>query len=526
MRRYRWTATLAVLVAAISTTACGSDGPQETAASATLVVDTVFNLKTADPARMYEPTGNLVLRPVYESLLTFDRGDVTTLVPGLAELPEVSQDATEFRFTLRQGAVFADGAPVTAADVVFSLNRVRNLEGSPAFLLDGVTASAPDERTVLLATEESDPGLPNRIANPALGVLRAEVVKQQGGTDQPGASTSDKAEAYLNGTSAGSGPYVLRSYDPTTEVVLERNAKYWGQAPRYQRIVVRNVPAPTQRLNVLQGASQVALDLSPDQAADLQGKAQVLRTPSSNVIFLYANLNPAASSVTAAPGFAEAVRYGIDYASLVDLGGDGSAQSPGVIPGGPNGFVGALGSGDAVKRDLDRAKAALATSGAAGTEINLVYASDQQINGVDLGDLAARVQQNLREVGITVTLRPAPVQTALDTYRAGTDAMGLWWWGPDYPDPSDYLVFAPGELVGLRAGWAADGDAEVTGLAEAARTATGDGRAGAYEAFQRGLNERGPFVPLLQPAQVIAHASSVQNVHYNPVWLIDLDELG
>jgi peptide/nickel transport system substrate-binding protein len=112
------------VIVASSTAACNAGGGSATPASgAPLVVDTVFNLKTADPGRMYEPAGNLILRPVYESLLTFDGGDVTKVVPSLAGLPEVSPDATRFTFTLRPGAVFADGTPVTAADIVFSLNR-------------------------------------------------------------------------------------------------------------------------------------------------------------------------------------------------------------------------------------------------------------------------------------------------------------------------------------------------------------------------------------------------------------------
>src|SRR5260370_34096323 len=104
--------------------------------------------------------------------------------------------------------------------------------------------------------------------------------------------------------------------------------------------------------------------------------------------------------------------------------------------------------------DLTKAQAARAASGVGHPTLNLIYPSDIQVNGISFGDLAARVQQNLQQVGINVNLQGQSIQVALNSYRGGQEAMGLWYWGPDFPDPSDYLNFLPGALVGLRAGWA------------------------------------------------------------------------
>ncbi len=97
------------------------------------------------------------------------------------------------------------------------------------------------------------------------------------------------------------------------------------------------------------------------------------------------------------------------------------------------------------------------------------YPSDLAVNGISFGDLAARVQQDLAQVGITVKLQGQSIQVALAGYRAGTEQMGLWYWGPDYPDPSDYLNFLPGELVGLRAGWAKGSDPSLEALGDQGR---------------------------------------------------------
>ena len=78
--------------------------------------------------------------------------------------------------------------------------------------------------------------------------------------------------------------------------------------------------------------------------------------------------------------------------------------------------------------------------------------------------LAQKIKSDLGKVGITAKLTGSPVATSLGTYRAGTEQLGLWYWGPDYPDPNDYLAFLPGATVGLRAGWPAGADPTLEAL--------------------------------------------------------------
>jgi peptide/nickel transport system substrate-binding protein len=516
------------LVAALGLSACGGGDDDGGSASSdgdrTLVVDTSFQLTTSDPARMFEPTGQIVDHVIYETLFTFEGTDSTTPIPLIATGDEVSADGLVHTMTLRDDVTFSDGTPMTADDVVFSLNRVAQVKGNPSFLMDGVTVAKVDDTTITLTTATPDPALPFKLTNPALGVVNSAAVTDEGGSADPGADTADTAEDALNGESQGSGPYVLDTFDVQDQVVLVKNPDYWGDEPTYDRIVLRNTEASVQSVNVRSGDSQLVLDLSADQAAELGGDVTVDSSASANVFFVYTNNDPAVSPITSNPGFQEAVRYGIDYDALVELAGEGASQTPGVIP---TTFLGALDAGDAVARDVDRAKAALAGSGIADPSVTMSYPSDVQVNGIDFGDLAAAVQQQLAEVGITLELAPAPVQTALEGYRGGTEQMGLWSWGPDYPDPSDYLVFTPGQLVGLRAGWAAGADPELETAATAvASEFDDDARAEQYTSIQQRLNEVGPFYPLIQPAQVLAYSSSLEGVAFNPSWTVDLADLG
>ena len=87
-------------------------------------------------------------------------------------------------------------------------------------------------------------------------------------------------------------------------------------------------------------------------------------------------------------------------------------------------FLGSLPAGSGPAYDLAKAKAALAASGAGHPTLNLVYPSDIQVNGLNFGDLAARIQQDLQQVGITVKLQGQSIQVALNSYRGGKEQMG------------------------------------------------------------------------------------------------------
>src|SRR5579864_3605818 len=248
MRLNQWLAVGCVFAATGGLAACNSSsgtsvGKTSLPPVSNLVVETSFVLKTLDPARMFEPTGLMIDHTIYDTLLTYKGSNVTTPVPDLATSYTASSDAKTYTFTLRQGVKFANGDPVTASDVVFSLTRTKNINGNPSFLMAGITATAPNANTVLLSSDTANTAIPAILTNPALGIVDAKKVQAAGGSDAANAATADKAETALNTASEGSGPYTLTSYSNTTQVVLTANPKYWGPKPRYGKIVIRNVEA-------------------------------------------------------------------------------------------------------------------------------------------------------------------------------------------------------------------------------------------------------------------------------------------
>lgn len=487
--------------------------------ASSLVIDTAFSIETGDPGHTYDPTGNMIAKALYETLVDFAGSDVSTPVPGLATW-EQNDAATEFTFTLEGDRVFSDGTPIEAKDVVFSLQRIQGLaEAKPSFLLGGLTISEVDEKTVKIVSDAPRLQLPAILANPALGILNSDVVIENGGATDG----SDTAQAFLDGESAGSGPFVLDTLDLTSQVVLTKNAEYNGdEEAGYERVVVRNVSeSATQLANLKGGDSMVAMDLNGDQVAGLGDGLQVDSVPSGQTIFLLLNQSSAVAGELANVKLAEAVRYALDYDALLELAGVGAVQATGVIP---PGFEGSLDSG--VEQDLDKSAAALAAAGYAGETLKLQFPNDYPVGGVEFTPLAERVQAQLKDAGITVELAPAPFATELDAYVNGTEGFGLWFWGPDYADSANFLPFAPGLKVGLRAGWVAEANPTIAGIAADAASATDPAeRTAAFTAFTEAMQAEGPFVPLIVPGRNIATADDVTGAVYNSVWEMDIAEI-
>jgi peptide/nickel transport system substrate-binding protein len=256
----------------------------------------------------------------------------------------------------------------------------------------------------------------------------------------------------------------------------------------------------------------------------LADPVKVQSVPSATVVFLLINNNPSVSALTAKPEFVQAVKTAIDYEGLLELAGEGAAQASGLVP---SVFLGALPASEALKHDAAAASAAAAAAGVGEQTVKLSFPNDIDPTGLNLTTLAERIQSQLRDVGIEVTLEPAPFATEVDAYRDGKEEIGLWYWNPDYMDPANYLAFGPGESVGLRAGWAAGSNSAIEDLVSAGYT-TGDldERRTVFEDWGKAMNADSPFVPLLQPGSNVAYRPSVTNVYYNPVWLINVAGLG
>ena len=107
-----------------------------TPADTLVVAKTIDDIISLDPAEAYELSGIEMITNVYDRIMRFEADDVTKLVGGAAESWTISDDGKTFTFKFRKGMKFHSGAPVTAQDAAFSLQRVVKLDKTPAFLIE------------------------------------------------------------------------------------------------------------------------------------------------------------------------------------------------------------------------------------------------------------------------------------------------------------------------------------------------------------------------------------------------------
>ncbi len=516
---------LAALVGSAGVLASPAAAPRATDAN-TLVVGAAFDIKSLDPARGFEQITSMVHKATYDTLVTLDEKDISKIVPDLAESWEVSPDAKTFTFHLRQNVKFHSGNPMTSADVKWSYERAMGIKGNPSFLLDGIASvDTPDDYTVVIRKTDPDPSFIAKSIFGVFAVLDSKTVMAHGGTSGPDAKDTDKAEDWLNQNSAGTGPFILKKWTPETEVEVEKFSDYWGGSVPFDRVIYRNIPEPaTQKLTLEAGDIDIATEVSPDQVPALKGNpdVQVVEGVGTDIFFLLMNENPDLSGGTMSnPKVQLAVRYALDYDGIRKLVGGPAVTPPSMLP---VGFLGAYPPDKAFTRDLDKAKALLAEAGYPnGFDIQLDYPTKFARSGVSFDLVAQKIQADLTEAGIRVTLRPGELQTSLAEYRAGKQAFGFWLWGADYFDSNDYLAFLPEGIVGKRANWTnANADSTIKQLRDQIAVEVDNAkRAQLWQQVQDYLQQNGPYAPLLQPGAYVALRANVQNYVYNPAWRVN-----
>jgi|tagenome__1003787_1003787.scaffolds.fasta_scaffold20988821_9 peptide/nickel transport system substrate-binding protein len=488
----------------------------------TLLVNTSFVYSTLDPGRVYEQTGYMAVHSMYDALMTFDGADVSKPVPNLAKDVKVSDDKTTYTFTLRDDATFADGSPVTAQDVLFSLNRLENIKGSGAGFFKGITFAAPDDKTVVVTSPTPTGTIPTLMAMPAASVIEAATAQQNGATDAPGADTADTAKTFLDGKSIGSGPYVLERNDPGNEIDLVANDKYWGEKPKYERVVIRNTDVQNQKLSISRsGESEVAIDITGNL---LDGLPKTLNVSQSKdtMYMLYLNTDPAVSPATSNPDWVAALRASIDYKGLAAMFGQGGGRIGGYVA---DAFPGGIPADQGPVQDLAKAKKLLAASGVGSDPVRFIYPAITY-RGVDLGTIATKIEGDAAKAGIQLQLTPLALPAFLDEQRSGSAVIGFTPQALSYPLPESLVrQLSPGGTNGERVRWrTGDAATSVTAKANAVFAASSQDEVNkALVDWQKAMLDGSPFIALAQNSGTVVSTDRVAGADYTPAgWILDL----
>lgn len=189
-----------------------------------------------DPAIAAADSSRIRMGYMFAKLLEYtEEGEV---VGALAEEWEVSEDGTQYTFTLRDTAMFSDGSPVTADDVVFSLEYIEASETMGGSLPDITSLTAVDEKTVEVV-----------LAAPAGRQLELALLREgnAGIVSRAAVEAAGGPEEYFANPTATSGPFVLEEYLPAASMTFAANEHFWREGyPKSEGLVITfqdDVPA-------------------------------------------------------------------------------------------------------------------------------------------------------------------------------------------------------------------------------------------------------------------------------------------
>ncbi len=491
-----------------------------------IVARNIDDYVTNDPSRTYEYTSQMLDQSAYDTLVTVEAPDFTKIQPKLATKWEVSKDGLTYTFHLRPGVKFASGNPLTANDVRFSFRRLKHMKDNPSFFMDGVKdAEVVNDTTVKVILSAADAGFLATLAAVPTGIIDSKTVMAQGGTDAEDAKDKDKATEWLNNNSAGSGPYRLASFKKNEEAVLERNPTYWGPKPHFAKIVFRHIKdGTTQREMVERGDADIAHDFDPDVVAKTKEgpKIKLVSGLSMNQVYMAVNTNPEVSKELSDKRVRQAVSYALDYDGIIKglIRGAGE-QPPAMIP------LGILGVDKTMtrKRDVAKAKQLLADAGYPnGFAVKMNYWTAPLL-GVPTEPLAAKLQADLKTVGINVTLEPKERSVMISEYRAGKPPIMLASWTPDYldPDPWADAFYKKGGAAAKRVSYDNPKVGDLIATAKAEQDPKK--RVELYREIQKLVLEDVPFIMLIQPKSYVGLNPAIKGYAIHPIWFVTLAKL-
>ncbi len=517
-RLLTWLFTLALPGAALLLSVAGSAEGQATPGGK-IVFAARQDIDTLDPHITNRAATRKILIQFMDTLTVINPQD-GKVHPGLAESWDVSKDGKSYTLRLRKNVKFHDGAPLDAAAVKFTFDRIQEPLGAPgvarAFLGPYEGADVIDSHTVRVRFKQPYAPFLRMAGLSPLGPISPAAAKRLGQDfgRQP----------------VGAGPFMVKEWVPKSHVRLVRNPDYrWAPAtakhrgPAYaEEIVWRFVPEATTRTAVLQtGEVTIAEDLSYADVAALERNpdVRILRgVPAGTPWAIYPNVQ---KFPTNEPAVRRALHHAINKDAIVRVVFHGQSKAaasllqpttPGFAPLAPQLFP----------YDPARAKKILDEAGwrpgadgirvKDGKRLEILWIFGTN-NGYE--EMAPLVQAMAREVGIDMQLREQPRVQMYEGWRKNENNIGeLNWW---FPDPSILTTnFHTSRLHAFNP--ARLSDPEIDRLLDQAAAMTDEAaRMDLYRKIQRALLETGAGIPLVDQVTIVGVRKEVRDYGFNVV---------
>lgn len=457
------------------------------------------DVSTFDPIIPFDNMAIWTMLLIYDQVIRVGP-DGLSLEPGLAETWEVSDDGLSYTFNLRE-ATFQDGAPVTAEDVAYCLNRTAFDDASSmTFFFSAVdNFAATDERTVVATLND-------------IWVPFEADLALFGASIYPQAAFEAQGDALWD-MPIGSGPFMLESWDRGSQLVLNKYPGYWDEGKPYlDQLTFKVLTDSNARMLQFQGGElDIVTDVPFNQIEPLSQNPEYVVSPDAAARIDYIGLN-----VTRAPLddkiLRQAINYAIDKDAIIQnvLFGAG-VPATSYLPL----MAGHDPESPGYPFDLERARQLVAESNSPdGFAFELLSSVGDAVGS----QVCQLVAAQLAEIGgqVTVTQLEPAVQTERITIDMDYDATKSYY-TTDIIDPSQLSTFAVLGADDFKAVWTGYNNEEANQLIIAAQSETDpDARLEMYHQIQAIHLDDAPFIFLFYPTGRSATQSYVKNFHILP----------
>lgn len=397
--------------------------PTVSEAAGTLKIGRHQDSTTLDPILTIQNADIWVMNNMNALLVRVNR-DATDVEPDLAESWEISPDGLTYTFHLRDGLMFSDGTPLKASDAKYSLERLRDTEGSIMAGMFSVMKSveAPDDRTVVITLNQ-----PSAPFLAGMAMFSAAIV--------PEAAASAAGEDFGN-SPVGAGAFMLDEWRRGEYLRLRKNPHYW-EADRVQLDGVEwiYIPNDNTRILKLQAGEVDAVVFVPfNRVAELEADPNInvhLDASSREDHMLINHANEPLGDVRVR----QALYHAIDRQAIVDAVTFGYGKVANSFL--PAGAMFYNPENPDYAFDAEKAKALLGEAGIDGLSLDLLLTAGDSIHD----QIGVIVKDQLGKVGVDVNLVKQEEGQQWESTVAGEYDISVNYWTNDIIDPDQKATF-------------------------------------------------------------------------------------
>lgn len=382
-----------------STAAAGTTGTESTESESTPTSGGTFVYGLATEVNNFDPfegttaDAKSLYFNIYEGLTKVTEDG--SFEPCLASDMQVSEDATTYTFTIRDGVKFHDGSDLDTADVLYSIQKAIDA-GATGY--DNIESfEATDDKTVVITLKTANTDFP---ADASMAIVPE--------------NSDENQELVLS--PVGTGPYMLTDYEVQDHVTLSKNTDYWGDAPYLDTVEVKFIDSSADLLVNYQSGAIDGFTADASIATQVDEATSVLNVSNSNATQMLA-LNNAAAPFDDVR-VRQAISYAVDSDEIINTVdyGYGTKIGTAMIPGLSKYFDDTLTNTYDV--DVDKAKELLADAGYAdGFTFTCKVPSVYQVHI----DTAQVIVNQLAEIGVTMNIEQVDWATWLENVYTNRD---------------------------------------------------------------------------------------------------------